>query len=255
MSNRLHEIRNILYTKKEVYTNELANYYKVSTVSIRKDLGELEREGVLTRVYGGGILKEDVHFEPEFVVASEDPILHKIAQKACEQIEEGDIIFLGSGKTCCFLAKMLHHLKNISVVTNNLAAIDDLLRSGAKIHLIGGEVTSTDGIHSFSSPENPKDFIDHICVNKAFTSTSGIDLRVGLTVKSVISTYIYTYIPTIASSWYILADSSKFNKLNMYPAGPLDKIDYLITNNILPEFRQMCDESGVSVLEVNTSPT
>ncbi len=250
MLGRLHEIREILYTKKQVYTNELAEYYNVSTVSIRKDLGILEQEGILTRVYGGGVLREDKTKKPAFLTQSEYPTLEKIAARACEEIEDGDIIFLGSGRTCCLLAKMLHKFKHLSVVTNNIGALDDLLRAGSKIYLIGGEVTSTDGISLFSSPEDPKNFINHIRVNKAFTSASALDFVEGLTVTSVVSTYIYKYIPTISKNWYMMLDSSKFDKLNMYPVATLDQIDYLITDTISQEHQDKCEESHVVVYKV-----
>ncbi len=249
MTKRLDEIRNLLYARKELSVNELSEYYKVSAVSIRKDLAKLEQEGVLKRVYGGGVLAEDrANAAHTPAICFDNPVLYRLAEVACTEIHNGDVIFLGSGRTCCILAKMLHKFSNLSVVTNNITALDDLLSSGARIYLIGGEVTSTDGKTLFASPEDPTNFTQNIRVNKAFTSISGIDLEKGLTVNSIISTYIYRRLPSIANEWYLMADTSKFDRLSMYSAAPLTDVDYLITDSCPPAYRTRFEECGIELV-------
>lgn len=252
MTKRIDEIRNLIYERKKVNVNELCDYYNVSAVSIRKDLSKLEQEGVLSRTYGGAVLSKDiVSFDSSPAIYFDNPILSQLAEHAFQQIEDNDIIFLGSGRTCCILAKLLHKIKNLSVVTNNVTALDDLLESGARIYLLGGEVTSTDGKTLFSSPEDPISIIDKIRVNKAFTSISGIDLQKGLTVNSIISTYIYRYVPSLSNSWYIMASSDKFNKLAMYTAASFDDVDYIITDSFPPEYQSIFDNNSIEVITTN----
>ena len=54
--NRIDEIRSLLLARKEISVQQLCSLYKVSAVSIRKDLRRLEEEGFLQRVYGGAVL-------------------------------------------------------------------------------------------------------------------------------------------------------------------------------------------------------
>lgn len=249
MTKRLDEIRSLLYARKEVSVNDLCKYYKVSAVSIRKDLAKLEQEGVLKRIYGGGVLAEDYLPESQTpAICFDSPTLYNLAEVACSEIKDGDVIFLGSGRTCCILAKLLHRFSDLSVVTNNITALDDLLSSGVRIYLIGGEVTSTDGKTLFASPEDPSNFTQNIRVNKAFTSISGIDLEKGLTVNSIISTYIYKYLPTISNKWYLMADSKKFNKLSMYSAAPLVDVNCVITDQCPADYQARFDELGIEVM-------
>lgn len=253
---RIDEIRNLLLTRKEVTVQQLCKYYKVSAVSIRKDLSKLEEEGVIKRVYGGAVLAEQNASTPKTsAISFDNPVLHQLAEYACSSICDGDIIFLGSGRTCCILAKMLHKFSNLSVVTNNITALDDLLASGARIYLIGGEVTSTDGKTLFSSPDNPTNFALNIRVNKAFTSISGIDLSKGLTVNSIISTYIYRYLPSIANKWYLMASSDKFNKLSMYSTASLSDVDCIITDSYPPEYESFFAEHNIEVAIPNAQTT
>lgn len=249
---RIDEIRNLLLTRKKISVQQLCSYYKVSAVSIRKDLTKLEEEGFLERVYGGAVLAKQVpNVQKSPTICFDNPILYQLAEYACSCISDGDIIFLGSGRTCCILAKLLHKFSNLSVVTNNITALDDLLASGARIYLIGGEVTSTDGNTLFASPEDFTNFTRNIRVNKAFTSISGIDIDKGLTVNSIISTYIYLYLPTIANKWYLMVSSDKFNKLSMYSAANLNDVDTIITDSYPPEYQELFEQHQIEVNLLN----
>lgn len=266
MTRRLDKIKKLLLERKEISVQELSDLYQVSAVSIRKDLTRLEEQGFLKRVYGAAVLSENNTFCSDVVIANtsvskniqnqdEYVILYRLAQFACSTICDGDIIFLGSGRTCCILAKLLHKFSDLSVVTNNITALNDLLSSGARIYLLGGEVTSTDGVTLFSSPEDPANFTQNIRVNKAFTSISGIDLDKGLTVNSIISTYIYRYLPEICNKWYLMTSSNKFNKLSMYSAAKLTDVSCIITDDYPPEYEAFFRENDIEIVTVDPNIT
>lgn len=243
MTSRIEEIRKLLFTQKKVSVSALSAQFGISEVTIRKDLERLEREGIAQRVYGGALLAENAL--PPALAHMEDRVRAQLAETACGEICDGDSIFLGSGKTCCYLAKLLDRFHGLSIVTNNITALSDLLRTDARVYLLGGEVTSTDAHTLFSSPENPNTFTDHIFVSKAFTSISGIDLQAGLTVHSTVSTHVYRNLSSIARSWYLMADSSKFGKIAMYPVADLSAIQCLITDALPDEYRNVLHQNKV----------
>lgn len=249
MANRLDEIRNLLLIQKKVEVNDLSAHFDVSTVTIRKDLALLEDEGIARRIYGGAVLSEDALAPALFDV--EDHIRASLAERACEEIQDGDSIFLGSGLTCCYLAKLIKRFHNLSIVTNNITALGDLLKIDARVYLLGGEVTSTDGHTLFSSPENPDAFTDNIFVSKAFTSISGVDLQAGLTVHSTVSTHVYRNLPSIARSWYLMADHQKFDQIAMYPVADLQAVHCLITDHIPAAYEEAAYQAGVKVQIAN----
>ena len=253
MTKRINEIKNLILTRKEVTVKQLCQYYNVSAVSIRKDLNKLAEEGFIERVYGGAVLVEHNSPAPKTsTLCYDNPLLYQLAEEACSAICDGDIIFLGSGRTCCILAKLLNKFSNLSVVTNNITALDDLLATGARIYLIGGEVTSTDGTTLFASPEDPMNFTQNIRVNKAFTSVSGIDLDKGLTVSSIISCYVYRYLSSMANKWYLMASSDKFNTLSMYSVASLSDVDCVITDSYPPEYKAFFQKHGTEVIALNS---
>jgi DeoR/GlpR family transcriptional regulator of sugar metabolism len=252
---RRDEILEILRTEKKVYVNSLSQRYRVSEVSIRKDLTRLAEQGFVRKFYGGASLLEIV---PELRVEAvapdfyQDPMRAALAERASREIQDGDSIFLGSGRTCCMLARRLGHLRNLTVVTNNITALGDLLGRVAKLYLIGGEVTSTDQQTLFSSWEQPQTFTDTIFVNKAFTSISGLDLKAGLTVNSVISTYVYRHIPGMANRWYLMAESAKFDRIAIYPVAELATIHAIISDLVPQGYLEYFKARQIEVLTTDS---
>ena len=132
----------MLFTNKKVLVNDLSEQFDISRVTIRKDLQQLEDEGIAKRIYGGAMLADCAL--PSSLSNVNDRTRIALAERACEEIQDGDSIFLGSGQTCCYLAKLLERFHDLSIVTNNITALNDLLKTDSRVYLLGGEVTSTD---------------------------------------------------------------------------------------------------------------
>ncbi len=254
---RLNVIRSLILTNKRVMSSELREKFGVSDVTIRKDLAILAKEGNIEKIHGGAILKNsDIQPLESILPAFPDHyskknfLLNKIVRYALDQIHDGDTIFLGSGRTCCALAKLLGEKKNISVVTNNISAISDLIKCNVKVFLVGGEVATVDNVSYFSSIEKPSQYLESIYVNKAFTSCSGLDMNAGITVNSIISTYMYKAIPSIQRKWFMLVDKEKFNKIGMYKVCSLDSLDCIITNDISEEYALFFKDSNINYVSV-----
>lgn len=246
------EIRQIIQEEKQVYVNDLSDRFQMSKVSIRKHLARLETEGIAIRFYGGATLIGKSAGERSMAPATIDPKLTSLAVRAREFINDNDSIFIGSGKSCCHLARLLGDVENLTVVTNNITALPDLLKNVNRVYLIGGEVTSVDGTTIFSSWETPQPFPEHIFVKKAFTSTFGLDLRAGLTVQSVISTYIFRQIPSIAHHWYVMANYTKYDRIGIYPVAELNQIGTLITNDIPDEYIERFNTLRIPIVRVSS---
>ena len=64
MSQRTKEIIQQLLHDGEVSVERLAKKLKTSTSTVRRELGELERSGLLRRTHGGAIRVEPMLYEP-----------------------------------------------------------------------------------------------------------------------------------------------------------------------------------------------
>jgi DeoR/GlpR family transcriptional regulator of sugar metabolism len=252
-SSRLEVIEKIVLEKGKIRTEELSEFFDVSEVTIRSDLGKLAKKNKnIEKVYGGAVLRDqDMILGNEKVIMTKmeiDIIVKNIAKRAFEEIGEHDVIFLGSGTTCCYLAELLVNKPEVSVVTNNISALTQLISNGNKIYFIGGEVSTVDGNTYFSSIEDPLKYIQSIYVNKVFTSCRGMDMGAGITVNSIISTYIYKVIQKIQGKWYMMIKGEKFGKIGMYHVAEVEKLEYIITDYIDNEYLQYCEEKNVEVI-------
>jgi len=246
--NRIEEIKILLQQNRKVYVNDLSERFGVSKVSARKYLAKLEAEGVVAKFYGGASLVESRSADDDNRGIYSDPHWLSLAHQARSQIADGDSIFIGSGRSCCVLARELTGYKNLTVVTNNITALPDLYKNAARVYQIGGEVTSTDSQTLFSSWETSHSLLGNIFVNKAFTSVLGLDLKAGLTVDSIISTYIFKQIASLAQQWYLIADSTKFDKIAIYQVAEIAQLHTVITDSIPDRYAERFRELGVKII-------
>lgn len=69
IEQRRMRIYNLIKAKREVIVAELADYFAVSTMTIRRDLDSLENSGLIRREYGKALLVDDTVNETNFSFA------------------------------------------------------------------------------------------------------------------------------------------------------------------------------------------
>lgn len=237
-AQRNEKIKEIMSEYKKIDVTTLSDRLRVSDVTIRKDLEKLEKEGFLKKIHGGAILKEE-----RSVLNEIDLEIHNlegkrlIAELAFKTIKKGDSIFLGSGSTCYMFARKLKELKDITVVTNNINALQELVPNVKNVFLLGGEIAYHGGI-LLSSGKKTGNYLEDIQVNRAFTSITGLDLDAGLTVNRSISSFLYDTLKTAARNWTLLVDHTKFDRVNLYKVASLDEVDCIICDKINERYRK-----------------
>lgn len=259
------KICQLLEANGYVTSGELSRTFQVSDVTIRKDLDELSKSKYIERTFGGAtlirnqspvsltssenILSAYSHMSPEKYA-----MYTALAKKALTFVEKSDTIFLGSGTTCCIFADLLPKCYHLSVVTNNLSALSSLIEKGINTFLIGGEVATTNGDSYFSSIAEPGHYLESICVNKAFTSCYGIDVNAGITVESVISSYIFKALPNIHRTWYVMASPEKYGRVGMYKICSIDEVEKIIYQTIPSNFYDYCNSHNIGLAQADYPP-
>ena len=126
----------------------LVESMEVSEATVRRDLDELARRGVIERVRGGACrqraaVRPEADFSAFSVVAGqESKEKHSIARLACRQIEDGDVVALDIGTT---VFAMCDHLRTrrITVVTASLAVVRALANAPSiDLVVMGGVLRS-----------------------------------------------------------------------------------------------------------------
>lgn len=220
-----------------VSVKSLKELLNVTDMTIRRDLIDLEKQGLLIRVHGGAhkkvkdSLNEASHSEKTMLNIEEKKL---IAKKCADLIAEGDTVFIGSGTTTDFIGDYLEG-KNISIVTNSLPIFEKLKDyPNFDLILIGGRyrVKTQTFVGQFANK-----LLQEIKVSKAFIGVNGIDGH-NVTTANEEEGNGNAIILNNAIEKYIVADNSKFDSYSFYSFYRLDNIDAIVTDDhISPKVR------------------
>ena len=246
---RRNRIVDILRNSGKVTVSELAGIFKVSEVTIRKDLDVLEKEGKLLRTHGGAILPVHSKSEWNFLRKIHQMKEEKkaIAQIAISIIEDDDTIILDSSSTNYHIALEMskRSWKHLTVVTNNVFIAEKLLGSVNEIIVLGGMIRENS--LSLVGPWTLK-FLENISVDKAFLGTTGFSIEKGFMTPSIIEADVKKAILNCSSMKIIVTDSTKFMRKAFASFAFPEDIDMVITDSGIPEdVEAYLSEKGVEV--------
>ncbi|TCW31608.1 DeoR family transcriptional regulator [Thermohydrogenium kirishiense] len=230
-ATRRGKIKEILMKKKSVKVSELCEMFQVSDETIRRDLEELEKEGLIERNYGGGVLKKNV-IVPPLLFRMEENIeeKEKIANKALDEIKEGMSIFLDAGSTTYQVARAINFkcIKNITVITNGLNIAAELA-SNTDISLLvtGGNLKNVN--YSLVGPDTVE-YVRRYNVDTAFLATAGVSAEKGFTTSDIFEAEVKRSMLSSAKTAIVVVDSSKFGKDAMVSFCSIKDVDKVITS-------------------------
>ncbi|MCX5642490.1 MAG: DeoR/GlpR family DNA-binding transcription regulator [Candidatus Omnitrophica bacterium] len=253
---RKEMIRSAVAGRGEVLVSELVKRLGVSEVTIRRYLEELEKEGVLTRTYGGAI-KNEARISPEFLFTekSQRNLAEKkvIARAAVNLVREGETIFLDSGTTILELSRLLKKSRlSFTVATTSLPVASELFPlERIKVLLLGGFLRRE--LFDFFGPFSREE-LSRLTFNQAFLGVDGISGQEGLTTTDSVTALIEETVIKKSQKINILADHSKIGHIALIPYGNIQgiaKTKRLITDSgAAPEELRNLKKMGLEVIVV-----
>ena len=248
---RLRNLQQILAVRRAVRVDELSDELGVSPATIRRDLADLDAQGLARRVHGGAVsvssagrLEEPLFDDKAAHAAAEK---QRIAEAARDFVGADDSLFLDGGSTVLRLARLLTDLTDVTVLTNSLHVAKRFAAAGPRLIMTGGEFRrlSQTFVGSMTHP-----LIDKLHVDKAFMGTIGLTAEAGMTTTDPREAHTKERVMTHASQVILLADSSKIGKVSFARFGDLDRVDVLITNRGAPEGElKELRNRGIKVIE------
>ena len=212
MKNRLEHIREQVKNEKKVTVSELSKIYKVTEETIRRDLEKLEKEGFLTRTFGGAVLnsasqKEHIHFYKRTSINQKEKA--KIAQLFKEVLDQKRTIAADASTTVMEAIRLLKANRNITVLSSSTEIFREM--TGSEIHILStGGVFNED---SLSLQGNlAKENIRRYHVDLALLSCKGLDMDKGIMDSSEREADVKTEMVKQALEVALLADHTKFER-------------------------------------------
>ncbi len=226
---RLVQILSIINEKKFITSEELKNILYASLSTVRRDLAELDRRGLIIRSHGGAIAKSEVEIRSPLAIDT-DPLADPkvlIAKKAAELVGDGDVIFLAASSTVLPIATFIREKKNLTVVTNSIQVVGLLSDSSHDIFGSGGlYIERNSALYSNDAVE----FINSFNYDKAFFSCHSISSEGIVGYNSIQLIPIVKTAMLRAKKRICMFTGNKINKPSLRNAFTASNIDLLITD-------------------------
>lgn len=229
---RQNKFLELLSTKDVITISEFITEFDISIETVRRDLSILEKQNKIEKVYGGARIKDATFGEPTMENRMVNNLLQKesIGKKCSEFINDGDCIFIDSGSTTYHIAKSIINKKRLTIITNSIPVLNQLINTEHEIIIIGGKVrhnersiVSYDYIFNFSQ----------LNIQKSFICAGGITVENGISDFNMQEAVIRKTIIERSREVFVAADSRKFGRDVTINIAPISKIDYIITDSNL----------------------
>ena len=231
---RRQAIADLTRTERRVEVQGLASTLGVTPETIRRDLTELERAGILRRVHGGAIPAERLREEPALGEKAQAMAAEKrrIAKVALEHVPAGGTVLLDAGTTTGELATLLPD-HSLTVVTNSLPIASTLAsRDRLTVRVLGGRVrgrTMADvGGWALRS-------LEELLVDVAFLATNGLSVERGLSTHDPDEAEVKRAMVAAARRRVLLADHTKVGQEHLIAYAPVREIELVITDTGLED--------------------
>ncbi len=225
---RQKRILELLEKDGAVWVSKLSDELNVTEETVRRDLEKLEQREALIRTHGGAVPitenGQELSLEKRKNLNT-DAKAH-LAKEAVKHIAEGDTVFIDASTTTFYIAKEIKRLKNITVVTNSIRVINELISvPEIKVIAIGGMAGANQSITG-NIAEN--DIRKNYFANKVFFSSRGICPN-GILDSNEPECFIKQAMMKNSTKKYYVCDGSKVNRIGFIKLAEFEDVDFIIT--------------------------
>jgi DeoR family transcriptional regulator, glycerol-3-phosphate regulon repressor len=227
-SARQHRILAEFGVSPTVRISNLADAFGVSTETIRRDIDELTRKGLVDRTYGGAAIRH-IGYQPDLGAREQIAVeeRRRIARAAAALVKPGDVLMIDSGTTTTEFARVLAaSAKDLTVITNSIGAALALGAGPARVVLCPGDVSGRErGVYG---PETIA-FLTRFHADLAVIGASGLTAEGPTEVESRAS-WVKRSMLDRARRRVLLVDGTKFDEAGLEVVCPLARLGDLVTD-------------------------
>ncbi|HIR93986.1 MAG TPA: DeoR/GlpR transcriptional regulator [Candidatus Egerieimonas intestinavium] len=220
---RKEKVKELLAENEVVSKRQLEETLGVSPSTVQRDLISMEKEGILARLWGGARrVKDKSIYKRKVEEGNISGPLKVIGELAASKVRDGELIFLGPGKTTLAMAENIT-AKNITVITNGIPQLEALSRRNINVFLLCGFFKEYS--RSVVGRQTTK-MLESYRFDKAFLGVHGFGADLVPLSGDEYEYDIKNICIRNARETYVLGDHSKFNRTAMY-ATPEELSVYL----------------------------
>lgn len=239
----------------EVTVAELAERFDVSSDTIRRDLDQLDADGVVIRTHGGAVSLNSVpradtglDLRLKFQTAAKE----RIGAAAASLVQNDSVIMINAGTTTLALARHLDEHHGLTVATNSLLIPGEIAPKAFRgLYVFGGAVHPSDqktiGPVAFQTVGGGAE-MDVQC-DLVLLGVGAVSPQTGYSTSNLEEAAMMNEMMVRASRVAILADSSKFGRRLFAQVAELSRADYFVTDAPPPDdLAEAFASGGVEVI-------
>jgi len=241
---RQRRLLEIVQARGAMSIHDLCSYLRVSDATVRRDLGVLDRKGLLSRTHGGVVANSIVKFDPpeSARLRTNEDEKRRIGEAAIEQLEGTETVMIGAGTTALSIAMNARRKPNCTFVTNSLGISQILKDQGIEQHyVIGGSYLPLNDSFCGSIAIAT---IRTLAFDVAFLCVSAIDVRRrAISSGNEVHAQVLREIIAVSRKNVVVADHSKFRAAAFTQIASFDDLDEIITDKGLDEGARLAFEN------------
>ena len=219
---------------------DLVDLLEVSDMTVRRDIENLARRGLVERVHGGATTVgarsgEEPGFVAKSALAREEK--EAIAREVARLIEPGETVAVSAGTTTLAVARELLPVADLTVVTNSVPVADvmhDPARPDRTVVLVGGQRTPSDALVGPVAVAA----LRNLHVDTLVLGVHGMTEQTGLTTPNLVEAETDRALVASARRVVVAADHSKWGVVGLAGIADLTDVDVLVTDSGLPRAAQ-----------------
>lgn len=251
IKERQERIEQIIVSQGSATVQELSELFDVSEVTIRKDLDELSKKDLITRMHGGAVAKyqSTLSVGMSDLASSHPDEKRQIARCALSYIKEGDSLLLDASSTVMELALLINEsdIRGLVVITPSIWIAQALTRDTVQVIVVGGDYN-----RRLSSSRGPLTVnqISSLSADKCFIGVNGIDDKFGYSTGEFEDAAIKKTMTEASKQSFVLADHSKMHKRYLAYIKKLND-EIVITDSYMKNIDYAAIEKKVTVIHAD----
>lgn len=229
-----------------VRISDLAERFKVTTETVRRDLDELSQQGLVNRAFGGASA-HPMGFQPPVEERDQAFIAQRtaIGAHAASLLRSGEVIMIDAGSTTAQLARHLApSLNDIRIITNSYRIAVDAASLHHHVVVCPGEFNDHEGAVYGPDATN---FLARFNANKAFIGAGGISAD-GFSDVNRAAVWIKRCMIERAQETWLLLHHEKFDVRLLEIVAELQCLTGLVTDKTPPsELRRALEKNNVDI--------
>ncbi|HJZ49930.1 MAG TPA: DeoR/GlpR family DNA-binding transcription regulator [Roseiflexaceae bacterium] len=246
---RQRAIAEVIARDGHASVDALCQLFDVSPATIRRDLDELDTQGVLIRTHGGAMRISQAM--PELPVlqrgSDQSEAKRRIGKAAAALVPEGATVFIASGTTTLEVARALASRSNLTVITNALNVACLLADAPGITLVICGGVLRQSELSLLGHLTNYA--LSELRTDMVFIGAHAVSIEQGLSADNLAEVMTDRAILDMGVQRVLVADHSKFGKFATARVAPLSAVHTVITDGELDAtLVEQLHEHGMEVI-------